>query len=930
MKTNRELCKTLSCFKLVVSLFLTIKKRNIPFQYIGIINMTCFVKNSFNIHINKNIFKFLKNIIIDQKINLSTGLSNFYNDLFLILLLKKNFNWIRFNYFFIKNTKGTMRFIYGFISNLNQDAVLLFLFSNSFKKKKFSVQELITFPCTKKIGLDFLIETNSKFNLLNLAGIEKSEIIFKKYLDLAFKTGLADLNIFYYLYKKQKKINACMKIANYIKNKKKISIEIKQNARRKFFHCYFINCLFFGIIFFFSSGFFFKKNTSYIFRKYILAKWTRNVLYLEIFLKEIAFFNFSSRTFDIDKKQTKRFYFPIFSIKKFFLNKKIFPYKFGRNKTELYNFCYILTYFSTLVKPAAYFSCKDCLFFFQTFLKFLYYTPDEFMKNKGYFFDLDLIFFYNNMYIFEFISKIIQEIDFSYIYKKKSIFLLKNSLDEGILLFFISNLSVLIYSGKIKHLIFSSINFYTLLFFRFQKNIQIWKNIKFSTLSLCNLEKKRNNFLNIKEYKTQQNLVESIFDFLDIYENFLRNSIASMMINFTTDFIIYTKKKMLEFFSFSLFRLEFTRSKKQTIFYVKKIIPIISKIQLEFFFCYKNKSLLNLLIFFFVNLFRTIGFGSIKVINSLEEISEKKFQKIYNLSAFFCINTDCVKFLSTIVKEYKKYEKMISLKIQRKLTLKNFKTHIYKNSYTYQSIDEYEIEKTFTTCKKYIEIGILQMSSITRDSIFSKMVIRIYNCLLLCHDIKMKTLIILSFGIFGISNSNEKVYNLINRFVNHAEWNVVKNTILSIGLVGIISKNTKIYVLLKSLASYYCNKIRCLGQEKLLDKLNFNTFVLKLKNIIISIRISQTLTKISLAQNFAVYFSNEINNNSMKYDMLLYILYTFSSSKHFGYCSITPFLSFLITTIRSNVFLPINEKVYVKPFKFKKIKNIYRSSQFKI
>nr|UXY86932.1 19S proteasome regulatory subunit Mts4 [Cryptomonas paramecium] len=922
MKTDQNVHKISGYFKLVINFCLIVKKKNIPFQYIGIVNIICFTRNFFAVCIDKNILKFLKNIIIDQDVNSSTGLSNFYNDFFLILLLKKNFSWIRFNYFFIKNTKGITKLMCSFMPNLNQDAVLLFLFSNLFKKTKLNVQELIMFPYTKKIGVDFLTETSSKFNLLSLTGIEKSEIIFKKYMNLTFKTGSTDSNFFYYFHKKQRKISARVIITNHMENKKKISTEIKQDIYCKKLHYYFTDYLFFGVIFFFSSNFFLKKGTSHVFKKYMLEKWTRNILCLKIFLREISFFNFLSRTFNLNKKQTKQFCFPVSNIKKFFLHTKTFPRKFTKNKIELYNFCYILTYFSTFFKPAAQFSCKNHSYYFQRFLKFLCHTPSKFMENRKYYFDLDLMS-YDNMYVLDFIIKLIQEIDLRYLYRKKNIFLVKNNSDEGILLFFASNFPVLIYSEKIKRLIFSSINFYMTLFFKFQKNIQIWKNVKFSICSLCMLERERNNFLNKKENKMQKNLVGSIFGFFEVYENFLKNSITPVMITFTTDFIIYTKKKMVEFFSFIFFHISSTYSKKQNIFYVKKIILIMSKIQLEFFFCYKNKSLLNLLIFSFVNLFRTLKFNSIKVINSLEKISEKKFQKICNLSALFCVNTDCMRFLNIIIKEYKKYEKMGFLKIQRILTLKNSKVYVYTNSHIYQSIDEYEIEKSFITCKKYIEVGILQMSILTKDYVLSRMIMRIYNCLLLCYDIKIKTLAILSFGVFSIMNPNRKIYNSINKFINHTEWNILKNTILSIGLIGTTSKNIKIYVLLKSLSNYYCNKIKFLGRKKISDRLNFNIFVLKLKNIITLIRISQTLTKISLGKISVMSSSTKIENNSIKYDMLLYMVYMLSSSKHLGYYSIMPFFSFLVTIIRPNIFLSFTEKICIKPFKFKKNKKIY-------
>ena len=917
---------------------LTFKQKNIPFQYILTIIYTSLIKNIAsvsNFNFNASINSYFKNFLLYNEFEIFPGLKNFFSDFLLFFFLKNKNNYSDLDFTDFKHTKGIFNFIYPNISHFKEKPVFLFFFQNILKKNNnfFEIEELLQFKDFQKFSIEIILETNKVFKMVNLAGVIDSEFYFYKNESQILSKIHSSFEFLYHFNRKKKKIKESVNITRHLKNKTKLIFNIEESIKNNTFENIIFSCEYIEICHFvrFYQHFVKKKknkvNFSKLFKNYITNDWISNLSILNSSLAELGCYNFMCRFF---KKRNLEFssFSNILEInlKKSFFDNKKFPQKFYNCDIELSKIVlfFDFTHYFYLGCISSYLQNNSFLFF----SKFVKNFPDQlnfykFIKKNGLFFDLKGVFFSDNLILLKIISEILNEIDMRLLFEnkittKKNILYIKDLTDTD-LIFSISFFSISKYSKKIPILFIDTINFYFGLCLVFEHNILIWKSLELSIISfiICIFEKNIN--LNIKQLNLWKKNFNIIFSFIYIKEKFLQHNIKKEKISIYSEISNYIKIRIMEIFliSSSILTNHIIYSEKIT--FLKKIVKFATKIEFEFFLYCCNKNLMLLFCIVLGILTRKSSYELFTNLKDIQIISERKIQKLFNLSVliFNFLGTSNIEIIKIIINEYKKYEIQKLSKLERILLLKNVKIKNFFTINNFETINEQEVEQTFLTSRKLLELGILGISVLTfGDEIASHMVMRIYSYFLMFSSSEIRRITTLAIGFLYISKPTTDACEYMIKLTNDNDWIIIKNAIFSLGLIGAGTGNTRIQSSLKCLADYYSNKIEKLEDISKIFKSNFNIFAIKVQSLVFIIRISQGLVNsITKKVLFSTFFVENFLNSS-KIFSLIYILYGFFYSKFIGFNSISILIFLLGLIVKTSLIMNIDNNFKIKSVKF--------------
>nr|UXY88382.1 hypothetical protein Cry52Nrm3_p021 [Cryptomonas curvata] len=915
------------------------KKKNIPFQYLVTIGNTSFLKNLNSItNCYKSISYFLKNIstYIGSKSN--SGLIKFFSDFLLFFLLKKKNKNEDLYFSFLKNTKGIIKFIYPYISFFKEKAIFLFFFHKILTENKsyFEIEEFFKFRNLEKFAVNLIIETNQIFKIVNLTGVTDLDFYFKIYQNEFLTIKYSDLESFYHIYRKEKKIVESINTSRYLKQKAKLLLNLKESIENNTFEKIIIGCEPFEVGYFFKFfKIFLKKkkgnvNISSLFKNFLINNWIPNLLCLKFSFIELSYSNFMFRFF-----QNRSIEFSNLSnilelnVKKPRFDSKYFPQNFFNHETEV-NKCFFFfnyTHSFYLGTICSYLQKNSFTFFF----RFLENFPDQvnlynFISKNGLFFDMKYIFLSNSLILLKIIAELLYRIDIKSVYEIKNINknsdFYVNAFNETDFLLSISFFCTSNYSKMTLNLFMDSVDSYFMLFLLFNNNIIVLKNFEFLLISLVISVFNTNAFLNKTEYKTLKKNFEIIFIYFIKKEKVIKKFLTQERRNIMNEISFYSKAKIFELFLISSSILKHNLIDSNGFFCVKNMTKFALEIEIEFYFSYLNRSLV---IFFTI----TLGIYSLKskcklvnILKDLEIISEKKFQKLCNLSILILVffGTSNLDIISIIIKEYKNHEKQKFSKLERILLFKTVKNQsLIQSKSIPDTINEYENEQTFVTSKKYLELGIIGISLLTiGDQIASHMAMRIYGYFLLSPNLEIRRITTLAVGLLYISNPSTNACDYMIRLTNDNDWIIIRNAVFSLGLMGAGTGNSRIHTSLKCLADYYSNKIENFEHITKLLKPSFYIFSLKIQSLIFVIRIAQGLVN-SLSKK--ILLSIFFGKNSLDFPKafsLIYTIYGFSYSKFIGLNSISVIIFLLGLLVKPNLIVNINKNFQIKSVKLHK------------
>jgi hypothetical protein len=758
----------LSVFELNIfsNLIFIFKQQNIPFKYLLTITTTAFMKNSnYNVKIDLNKSIYFRRMLLYNQFNLISGLNKFFSDFLLFLLLKKQKKSTYLEFYVLKNTKGITKFIYPFISRLNENAVFLFFLFNIFKNNNnfFQIEELIGYKYFEDFFIRLAIENDQIFKIVNLAGIKNCEFFFSKLGNVFFKVNNLGLQSLYHIFRKEIKIKESIILTRYLKNKTKLLLSVKESIKNNTFEKIIIGCEFNQITYF--VKFFkylmkkkeIKKTFSILFKNYIITDWISNLYFLQFSYLELGYSNFMYRFFQ--KKNTEfsnlsKIIKPNF--KKTFFDIKFFPQKFYNCELELSKLSLLFnsTHNFYLGYISSYLQHNPYLYFSRILINF----PDQlsffnFSENNGLFFDLKNLLYSDNLVLLKIISNLLQQINKSIYCQKETLsennnFYFKNLTDID-LIFSISFFYTSKYSKKIIKFFLNSIDFYFKSFLIFENNISIWKNSELSMISFTICLFNSSNVLDKLEKNIWKKNFNIIFTFFNKKEIILKKTIAREITDLFNQILNYKKIRIMEIFLASTSLLRDNLISSNSIIFERNIFNFIEKIEIDFFFYFLNKN-------FFIILSLALGifckkskYKLLTILSYIQNIPEKKIQKLCNLSIliFIFLGTSNVEIIKVIIKQCKKFEKQKLSKLERILLLKSVKVQFMVTTNNLETLNENENEQTFVISKRFLELSIMGISVLTLgDEIGSHMIIRIYGYFLMSSSLEIRRITTLAIG----------------------------------------------------------------------------------------------------------------------------------------------------------------------------------------
>jgi hypothetical protein len=935
MKNLENLLNT----NVINNLIFIFKKKNLPLKYLVTIGTTSFFKNIASIkNCDKNISYFLKNISTNIGSKSNSGLSKFFSDFLLFFLLKEKKKIEDLYCSILKNTKGIIKFIYPYISFFNEKAMILFFFYKMFTEKKgyFEIEEFFKFSSLEKFAVNLIIETNQIFKIVNLTGVTNLDFYFKIYRNEFITCNDSDLESFYHIYRKEKKIIESINTSRYLKKKSKLLLSLQESITNHSFEKIIICCEPFEIGYFFKfCKIFLKKkkndtNNSSLFKKYLINNWISNLLCLKYSFIELGYSNFIFRFFQNKKNEFSNLSNILdLNLKKLRYDTKYFPQKFFKYDSEFNRWVSFFNFTHSFYLGIMCNFLEKILFTF--FCGILGNYPDQidlskFISNNTSLFNMKYVFLSDTLTLFKTISELLYRIDIRSIYEIKNINknseFSVNTFTEIDLILPISFFCTSKYSKITLNLFMDSVDSYFMLFLLFDNNIIVWKKFEFLLISLAISIFNSSNLLKEIECKTWQKNFEIIFIYFIKKEKFTKKVLAQERRTVMNEISFFTKVKVFELFLISYSIIKHNLMDFNGFFCVINMNKFALEIEIEFFFSYLNKSLV---IFFPISLGIFSLKSNYKLINILKDlqlISEKKFLKLCNLSILILnfLGSSNVEIISIIINEYKSHEKQKISKLERILLFKTVKSQsLIRSKSIPDTINEYENEQTFVTSKKYLELGIIGISLLTiGDIIASQMTMRIYGYFLLSPNLEIRRITTLAVGLLYISNPSTIACDFMIKLTNNIDWIIIRNAVFSLGLIGAGSGNNRIYMSLKCLADYYSNKIENFEQMTKLLKSSFYIFSLKIQSLMFVIRIAQGLVNSLSKKNLLSPFFGRNSLNFSKACSLIYTIYGFSYSKFIGLNSISVILFLLGLLTKPNLIMNIDKNFHIKSVKLRK------------